>query len=121
MYEDNVDDRGRLREQAQTSASGVTAGRDPHYSHVWMPPFVQEVFERFDRVIGCGHVSGLFVRPDLAAGRYGDARILRRSNHRALSSLGIHAFLDPDLTDQLTLPFGDLLTRPTLPRLLELI
>ena len=90
-------------------------------SHVWMPPFVQEVFERFDRVIGCGHVSGLFVRPDLAAGRYGDARILRRSNHRALSSLGIHAFLDPDLTDQLTLPFGDLLTRPTLPRLLELI
>ena len=90
-------------------------------SHVWMPPFVQEVFERFDRVIGRGHVSGLFVRPDLAAGRYGDARILRRSNHRALSSLGIHAFLDPDLTDQLTLPFGDLLTRPTLPRLLELI
>jgi hypothetical protein len=30
-------------------------------------------------------------------------------------------FLDPDLTDQLTLPFGDLLTRPTLPRLLGLI
>jgi hypothetical protein len=46
-----------------------------------MPPFVQEVFERFDRVIGCGHVSGLFVRPDLAAGRYGDARILRFSRN----------------------------------------
>lgn len=32
------------------------------FVHVWMPPFVQAVFERFERVIGCGHVSGLSLR-----------------------------------------------------------
>ncbi len=36
------------------------------------------------RVIGCGHVSGLGMRPDLAAGRYGDERIWRRSFGRAV-------------------------------------
>ena len=29
---------------------------------LWMPPLVQVIFERFERVIGCGHVSGLCVR-----------------------------------------------------------
>ena len=53
--------------------------------HVWMPPFAQEVFEQFDRVIGCGHVSGLFMQPDMAAGRYGDTRTWRRSLWRAQS------------------------------------
>ena len=32
------------------------------FRHVWMPPLVQDIFERFERVIGCGHVSGLFLR-----------------------------------------------------------
>jgi hypothetical protein len=27
-----------------------------------MPPLVQVVFERLERVIGCGHVSGLSLR-----------------------------------------------------------
>ncbi len=30
--------------------------------HVWMPPCVQEDFEQLKHVIGCGHVSGLFMR-----------------------------------------------------------
>jgi hypothetical protein len=51
--------------------------------HAWMPPFAQEGFERFDHVIGCGHVSGLHVRPDMAAGRYGDTRPWRKSLKRA--------------------------------------
>src|SRR3954449_4971210 len=72
--------------------------------HVWMPPFAQEDFERFDHVIGCGHVSGLQVRPDRAAGRYGDTRTWRKSPIRALSSLALVAFPGPDLTDHLTLP-----------------
>src|SRR4051794_34360419 len=71
--------------------------------HVWMPPFAQEDFERLDHVIGCGHVSGL-VRPDMAAGRYGDTRTWRKSLIRALSSLAFVAFPGPDLTDHLTLP-----------------
>ena len=80
--------------------------------HVWMPPFAQEVFEQFDRVIGCGHVSGLQMRPNMTAGRYGDTRTWRRS----LELCGIIAFPDPDLTDHLTLPFVDLLTRLTFPK-----
>ena len=36
--------------------------------HVWMPPFVQVVFEWLRRVIGCGHVSGLVVRLDYGRG-----------------------------------------------------
>src|SRR4051795_5516650 len=85
-------------------------------SHVWMPPFAQEGFERLDHVIGRGHVSGLRVRPDMAAGRYGDTRTWRKSFVRALSSVAPVAFPDPDLTDHLTLPFVDLLTRPTFPK-----
>jgi hypothetical protein len=30
--------------------------------HVWMPPLMQGFSERFEHVIECGHVSGLFVR-----------------------------------------------------------
>src|SRR6185436_13923672 len=81
-----------------------------------MPPNVQEDFERLDHVIGCGHVSGLQVRPDRAAGRYGDTRTWRKSLKRALSSVAFIAFPGPDLTDHLTLPFVDLLTRPTFPK-----
>src|SRR5215203_5239290 len=83
--------------------------------HVWMPPFAQEDIERLEHVIGCGHVSGLQVRPDRAAGRYGDMRTWRKSFERALSSLASVAFPGPDLTDHLTLLLVDLLTRPTFP------
>lgn len=31
-------------------------------THVWMPPSVQVIFERFKHVIGYGHVSGLQMR-----------------------------------------------------------
>src|ERR1051325_6816034 len=85
--------------------------------HVWMPPNVQEDFERLDHAIGCGHVSGLQIRPDRAAGRYGDTRTWRKSLMRASSSLALVAFPGPDLTDHLTLPSVDLLTRPTFPQL----
>src|SRR4051794_8603146 len=85
--------------------------------HVWMPPFAQEGFKRLDHVIGCGHVSGLQVRPDRAAGRYGDTRTWRKSLVRTLSPLAFVPFPGPDLTDHLTLPFVDLLTRPTFPKL----
>jgi hypothetical protein len=33
-----------------------------HFVHVWMPPLVQDIFEWGERVIGCGHVSGICVR-----------------------------------------------------------
>src|SRR3954452_11249904 len=82
-----------------------------------MPPFAQEGFERLYPVIGCGHVSGLQVRPDMAASRYGDMRTWRKSFVRALSSVAPVAFPGPDLTDHLILPYVDLLTRPTFPQL----
>lgn len=53
----------------------------------------------------------------MAAGRYGDTRTWRKSFERALSSVASIAFPGPDLTDHLTLPFVDLLTRPTFPTL----
>src|SRR3954451_19439709 len=84
--------------------------------HVWMPPFAQKGFKRFDHVIGCGHVSGLEVRPDRAAGQYGDTRTWRKSLVRALSALALVVFPGPDLTDHLTLLLVDLLTRPTFPK-----
>ena len=87
-------------------------------AHVWMPPFAQDVFEWCGRVIGCGHVSGLQMRLLRTAGRYGDARTRRRSAGRAFSSLRLIAFPGPDLTDHLSLPFVDILTRPTSPWLL---
>lgn len=34
----------------------------PRFVHVWMPALVQVVYEPFERVIGCGHVSGLSLR-----------------------------------------------------------
>src|SRR5215211_1882623 len=77
----------------------------------------KKVFERLDHVIGCGHVSGLQVRPDRTAGRYGDTLTWRKSLERVLSSLASVAFPGPDLTDHLTLPFVGLLTRPTFPKL----
>ena len=83
------------------------------FAHVWMPPSVQVVSERLKHVIGCGHVSGLDMRPIMTAGRYGDTRTWRRSLKRAVSSVDITAFPDPDLTDHLPLPFVDLLTRLT--------
>jgi hypothetical protein len=48
--------------------------------HVWMPPFAQDGFESFGRVIGCDHVSGLQARPVTTAGQYGDARTRRKIN-----------------------------------------
>src|SRR4051812_44465701 len=78
-----------------------TRGYNSPGCHVWMPPFAQEDFERLDHVIGCGHVSGLQVRPDRDAGRYRDTRTWRKSFVRALSSVAPVAFPGPDLTDHL--------------------
>ncbi len=70
-------------------------------------------FDRLGRVIGCGHVSGLETQSVTTAGRYGDARTCSKSLSRAENSVRKTAFPDPDLTDHLSLPFDDLLTRPT--------
>jgi hypothetical protein len=89
--------------------------------NVWMPPFAQDGFEWFGRVIGCGHVSGLWrglSRPLAGMEMRGPG-----ANHRGelLSSMVFIAFPGPDLTDHLPLPFLDLLTRPTFPWPLNLI
>lgn len=63
-----------------------------------------------------------FMRPkNLTAGRYGDMRTWRKSVERALNSMALNAFPGPGLTDHLTLPFVDLLTRPTFPESRSLI
>ena len=74
--------------------------------HVWMPPFAQDGFELFGRVIGCYHVSGLQVRPVTTAGRYGDARTRRKSVRRAFELDGIYCISWPgsDRSFALTVP-----------------
>lgn len=84
------------------------------FVHVWMPPLVQVVFERIERVIGCGHVSGLLLRR-LIQPRAGMA--MRGSEADQQTELVGYstntAFSDPDLVDPLPLLFSDLLTLPT--------
>ena len=81
-------------------------------------PHSRKVFyEWLGHVIGCGHVSGL------RCGCYVPRAGMEMRGPGAdqsdelMSSLGFLAFPGPDLTDHLPLPFVDLLTRPTFPRL----
>ena len=79
-----------------------------------MPPLVQVVFERLERVIGCGHVSGLSLRR-LIQPRAGMAmRGSEADQQTELNGSSTNtAFSDPDLVDPLPLQFIDLLTLPT--------
>ena len=84
------------------------------FVHVWMPPLVQVVFERLERVIGCGHVSGLLLRR-LIQPRAGMAMRGSEADQQTelVGSSTNTAFSDPDLVDPLPLLFSDLLTPPT--------
>jgi len=79
-----------------------------------MPPSMQAVSERFEHVIGYGHVSGLELR-HWSWPRAGMA--IRRSEadhfHELSGSLGDPALSDLDLIDHLPLLFINLLTPPT--------
>lgn len=81
------------------------------FPHVWMPPGAQVGLERLGRVIGCGHVSGLFVRR-LTQPLAGMA--MRGSEADQQSELGGScaqtALSSPDLYDPLSLRLRDLLT-----------
>jgi hypothetical protein len=86
-------------------------------SHVWMPRLMQEIFDRFEHVIGYGHVSitrqahaehaaergASDCGGSHAAGRYGDAKVRSKSVARALSSLGRPGFPMLDLVDHFVL------------------
>ena len=84
------------------------------FVHVWMPPLVQVVFERLERVIGCGHVSGLslrrLIRPRASMAMRGSEA---DQQTELVGSSTNTAFSDPDLVDPLPLLFSDLLTLPT--------
>ena len=74
-------------------------------------------YEWLGRVIGCGHVSGLrcgCYMPRAGMEMRGPGA---DQSGELMSSLGFLAFPGPDLTDHLPLPFVDLPTRPTFPRL----
>jgi len=79
-----------------------------------MPPLVQVVFERLERVIGCGHVSGLSLRR-LIQPRAGMAMRGSEADQQTelVGSSTNTAFSDPDIVDPLPLLFSDLLTLPT--------
>ena len=81
--------------------------------HVWMPPLVQVVFERLERVIGCGHVSSLSLRR-LTQPRAGLAMRGSEADQQTelVGSSTNTAFSDPDIVDPLPLQFSDLLTLP---------
>jgi hypothetical protein len=95
------------------SPSGVrestTSGR---FVHVWMPPLVQEISERFECVIGCGHVSGLSLQR-LIQPRAGMAMREPKADQQIelIGSCTKTALSGPDLSDHFPLLFIDLLTR----------
>ena len=75
---------------------------------------MQVVFERLERVIGCGHVSGLSLR-QLIQPRAGMAMRGSEADQQTelIGSSTNTALSDPDLVDPLPLLFIDLLTLPT--------
>jgi hypothetical protein len=82
------------------------------FVHVWMPPLVQEISERFECVIGCGHVSGLLLQR-LIQPRAGMAMREPKADQQIelIGSCTKTALSGPDLSDHFPLLFIDLLTR----------
>ena len=81
------------------------------FVHVWMPPLVQEISERFECVIGCGHVSGLSLQR-LIQPRAGMAMREPKADQQIelIGSCTKTALSGPDLSDHFPLLFIDLLT-----------
>ena len=82
------------------------------FVHVWMPPLVQEISERFECVIGCGHVSGLSLQR-LIQPRAGMAMREPKADQQIelIGSCTKTAFSGPDLSDHFPLLLINLLTR----------
>jgi hypothetical protein len=81
------------------------------FVHVWMPPLVQEISERFECVIGCGHVSGLLLQR-LIQPRAGMAMREPKADQQIelIGSCTKTALSGSDLSDHFPLLFIDLLT-----------
>ena len=81
------------------------------FVHVWMPPLVQEISEQIERVIGCGHVSGLLLQR-LIQPRAGMAMREPEADQQneLMGSCTKTALSGPDLSDHFPLLFIDLLT-----------
>jgi hypothetical protein len=77
-----------------------------------MPPLVQEISERFECVIGCGHVSGLLLQR-LIQPRAGMAMREPKADQQIelVGSCTKTALSGPDLSDHFPLLFIDLLTK----------
>ena len=71
---------------------------------------MQAVFWWLRTVVRCGRVSGLEMRPLIAAGLYGDLRIASLSGLRALWRAARYRFARSRLVDRCPLPSFDLLT-----------
>jgi hypothetical protein len=83
---------------------------------VWMPPLMQaDSWVGWGHAIRCGRVSGLMMRPFIAAGLYGDMRIASLSGLRAGRRSGRFRFSRSRLVDRCPLPSFDLLTSPAHP------
>ena len=81
------------------------------FVRVWIPPLVQEISERFECVIGCGHVSGLSLQR-LIQPRAGMAMREPKADQQIelIGSCTKTALSGPDLSDHFPLLFIDLLT-----------
>jgi hypothetical protein len=82
------------------------------FVHVWMPPLLQEISERFECVIGCGHVSSLSLQR-LIQPRAGMAMRKPKADLQIelIGSCTNTALSGPDLSNHFPLRFIDLLTR----------
>jgi hypothetical protein len=67
--------------------------------HVWMPRSCKDFFERLERVIGCGHVSGLFLRLDFDRWPVWSYADLVQINSASSRLTDPDAFPRPTLTD----------------------
>jgi len=76
-----------------------------------MPPLVQEISDQFERVIGCGHVSGLSLRR-LIQPRAGMAMREPKTDQQIelIGSCSKTVLSGPDLSDHFPLLSFDLLT-----------
>jgi hypothetical protein len=103
--------RGPTAHRTQLSRWIHTVNPIRPFVNVWMPPSVQEISEQIERVIGCGHVSGLLLQR-LIQPRAGMAMRGPEADQQneLMGSCTKTALSGPDLSDHFPLLFIDLLT-----------
>jgi len=92
----------------RTRHSGLRAGTAQGGPSVDARPGARCFSEKFERVVGCSHLSGLCCGQKIAAGPYGSSKVRTTSKRRAWGTLGQTGF--PDLVSSTVAPYFPLTT-----------